>query len=171
MLLYARRIKCGVRGFRDKGYRRGAQHLLCLQPEPERSQTPEFRGVLGEDLVAMDGERLGVYLGHLDLWKLRSVGDLEILLSIPFTVTFDRLGRSGEVLHQGEESVTFKTGQKDIQGAVKGSVPPWSLGNQGANPHENISGHKAGKKVTRSSQYGLIRLAKDKSGLISLITL
>lgn len=90
----------------------------------------------------------------------------------PFIVTFDRLGRSGEMFHQGRGvRVAFKTGQKDIQGAVRGSVPPWSLGNQGANPHENVSGLKAKKNMTGSSQHGLTKLAKDKSGLINLIAL
>lgn len=130
----------------------------------------------------MDGERLGIYLRDLNPWKsvappglyLGSVGDLEILLSIPFIVTFDRLGRSGEVLHQQREGrvrVTFKIGQKDIQGAVRGSVPPWSLGNPGANPHGNVSGHKAEKKGTGGSQHGPNKGAKDKSGVINLIAL
>lgn len=40
---YARRIKLGV--WEDLGAgdaEKGAQHLLCLHPEPEGSQIPEF---------------------------------------------------------------------------------------------------------------------------------
>lgn len=108
-------------------------------------------------------------------WAASGVsGDLEVVLSIPFVVTFDRLGRSGEVFCQWREGrvrVTFKMGQKDFQGAVRGSVPPWSLRNQGANPHREVSGHKTEKKVTGSSQHGLTKFAKDKPGLINLIAL
>lgn len=148
------------------GFNDGTQTwCFSLQPGPERSQIPEFgEGVQGKDLAAMDGERLGIYLRNLNPWEsvgspglhLGSVGDAEILLSTPFFVTFDRLGRSGEVLHQQREGrATFKTRQK---GAVRGSVPPWSQGNPGANPHGNVSGHKAEKKVTGSSQHRLAKL-------------
>lgn len=119
----------------------------------------------------MDVERPKVYLRHFNPWKSGVSGGSGSSPFTPFIVTFDRLGRSGEVLQEKEESVTFKTGQKDIQEAVRGSVPPWPLGNEGANPHGSVFGHKAKKNVTGSSQHGLTKLAKDKSGLINLIAL
>lgn len=56
---------------------------------------------------------------------------------------------------------------KGHSGSCEKVSPTMVPENQGANPHENVSGHKAEKKVTGSSQHGLTKLAKDKSGLIN----